>query len=155
MSRQANYRRGSLVTKPQASGGFSLTSYTPGVGAKYDRYSGWWGGQTALDGVDVTYYTDAAAADAALVGGTIDLIGQIQLGTDRSLFNNAAVHVFSAHGATHRQVCMRVDLSNQLKDAKVRQAIALTLARPSTVHTLFPSFAAASNSTPLAPVHPA
>ncbi len=150
----ANYQLGSFVTKPQATGGFSLTSYTPGVGAKYDRYSGWWGGQTALDGVDVTYYTDAAAADAALVGGTIDLIGQIQLGTDRSLFNNAAVHVFSAHGATHRQVCMRVDLSNQLKDAKVRQAIALTLDRPSIVNTLFTSFADVGNDTPWAPVYP-
>jgi peptide/nickel transport system substrate-binding protein len=150
----ANYQLGSFTTKPQATGGFKLTSYTPGVGAKYDRYSGWWGGQTALDGVDVTYYTDAAAADAALIGGTLDLIGQIQLGTDRSLFNNASVQIFNAHGATHRQVPMRVDLNNPFKDARVRQAVALTLDRPAIVNTLFTSFADVGNDTPWAPVYP-
>src|ERR1700694_625713 len=144
----------SFTTTPQCTGAFKLVSYTPGVGAKYDRYTGWWGGQTPLDGVDVTYYTDAAAADAALLGNTIDLLGQIQLGSDRALFNNPAVQIFSAHGATHRQVCMRVDLNNPFKDAKVRQAVALTLDRPAIVNTLFTSFADIGNDTPWAPVYP-
>jgi peptide/nickel transport system substrate-binding protein len=150
----ANYKLGTFTTTPQTTGAFKLTSYTPGVGAKYDRYDGWWGGHANLDGVDATYYTDAAAADAALIAGTIDLIGQIQLATDRSLFNNAKVQIFSAHGATHRQVPMRVDLNNPLKDAKVRQAIALSLDRPSIVKTLFTSFADVGNDTPWAPVYP-
>jgi peptide/nickel transport system substrate-binding protein len=150
----ANYQLGTFTTTPQCTGGFKLTSYTPGVGAKYDRYTGWWGGQTPLDGVDVTYYTDAAAADAALLGGTIDLLGQIQLGSDRALFNNPVVQIFSAHGATHRQVCMRVDLDNPLKHPEVRQAIALTLDRPAIINTLFNNFADIGNDTPWAPVYP-
>jgi peptide/nickel transport system substrate-binding protein len=150
----ANYQLGTFTTTPQCTGGFKLTSYTPGVGAKYDRYTGWWGGQTPLDGVDVTYYTDAAAADAALLGGTIDVLGQIQLGSDRALFNNPAVQIFSAHGATHRQVCMRVDLDNPLKHPEVRQAIALTLDRPAIINTLFNNFADIGNDTPWAPVYP-
>ena len=43
--------------------------------------------------------------------------------------------IFNARGATHRQVPMRVDLNNPLKDYRVRQAIALTLDRPSIVKT--------------------
>lgn len=150
----ANYQVGTFTTKPQTTGAFMLTSYTPGVGAKYERYTGWWGGHAPLDGVDVTYYTDASAADAALLGGNIDVIGQIQLGSDRSLFNNTKVQIFSAHGATHRQVPMRVDLNNPLKDPKVRQAIALTLDRPAIVNTLFTSYADIGNDTPWAPVYP-
>jgi peptide/nickel transport system substrate-binding protein len=150
----ANYQLGSFTSKPQTTGAFKLTAYTPGVGATYERYTDWWGGHAALDGVDVTYYTDAAAADAALIAGTIDLIGQIQLATDRSLFNNSKVQIFSAHGATHRQVPMRVDLNNPLKDPKVRQAIALSLDRPTIVKTLFTSFADVGNDTPWAPVYP-
>ena len=150
----ANYKLGSFTSTPQTTGAFKITSYTPGVGAKYDRYNDWWGGHAALDGVDVTYYSDAAAADSALIAGTIDLIGQIQLATDRSLFNNPKVQIFSAHGATHRQVPMRVDLNNPLKDSKVRQAIALTLDRPSIVKTLFTSYADIGNDTPWAPVYP-
>jgi peptide/nickel transport system substrate-binding protein len=150
----ASYQLGTFTTTPQGTGGFKITSYTPGVGAKYDRYAGWWGGQTPLDGVDVTYYTDASAADSALLAGTIDLIGQIQLGSDRPLFNNPNVQIFSAHGATHRQVAMRVDLDNPLKHAEVRQAIALTLDRPSMINTLFNNFADIGNDTPWAPVYP-
>jgi peptide/nickel transport system substrate-binding protein len=150
----ANYQLGTFTSKPQTTGAFKLTSYTPGVGAKYDRYDGWWGGHAALDGVDVTYYSDAAAVDAALLASTIDLIGQIQLASDRSLFNNPNVQIFNSHGATHRQVPMRTDLNNQLKDPKVRQAIALTLDRPAIVNTLFTSFADIGNDTPWAPVYP-
>jgi len=48
--------------------------------------------------------------------------------TGRALFNNANVQIFNARGATHRQVCMRVDAKNPLKNFKVRQAIAPLLA---------------------------
>jgi peptide/nickel transport system substrate-binding protein len=150
----ANYQLGTFTSKPQTTGAFKLTSYTPGVGAKYDRNPDWWGGRPPLDGVDVTYYTDAAAADAALLGGTIDLIGQIQLATDRALFNNSKIQIFGGRGATHRQVPMRVDLNNPLKDPQVRQAIALTLDRPSIVNTLFSKYADVGNDTPWAPVYP-
>ena len=150
----ASYQLGTFTSMAQGTGAFKITSYTPGVGAKYDRYTGWWGGTAPLDGVDATYYTDAAAADAALLGGTLDLLGQIQLGTDRSLFNNPAVQIFTAHGATHRQVPMRVDLNNPFKDAKVRQAVALTLDRPAIINTLFNNFADIGNDTPWAPVYP-
>jgi peptide/nickel transport system substrate-binding protein len=150
----ANYQLGTFTSTPQTTGGFKLTSYTPGVGAKYDRYTGWWGGSTPLDGVDVTYYSDPAAADAALLAGTIQLLGQVQLATDLSVFNNSAVQIFKARGATHREIPMRVDDNNPLSDPKVRQAIALTLDRPAIVQTLFKSFADIGNDTPWAPVYP-
>jgi peptide/nickel transport system substrate-binding protein len=150
----ADYKVGTFTKTPQTTGAFKLTSYTPGVGAKYDRFAGWWGGNAALDGVDVTFFTDAAAADAALLGGNTDLIGQIQLASDRALFNNPNVQIFNGPGATHREVCMRVDLRNPLKDPRVRRAIALTLDRPAIVKALFSKFAVIGNDTPFAPVYP-
>jgi peptide/nickel transport system substrate-binding protein len=150
----ANYQPGTFEKTPQTTGAFKLTSYTPGVGAKYDRNPGWWGGHAPLDGVDVTYYTDAAAVDAALLGGSLDLIGQIQLATDRALFDNPKVQLFTAKGATHRQVCMRVDAQNPLSKWQVRQAIALTLDRPAIVKTLFKGLADIGNDSPFAPVYP-
>ena len=150
----ANYQLGTYEKTPQATGAFKLTSYTPGTGAKYDRYSGWWGGSAPLDGVDVTYYTDDAAVTAALLGGQIDLIGQIQFATGRPLFNNSNVQIFSAHGATHREVPMRVDLHNAFADYRVRQAFALTLDRPAIIKTLFNNLADIGNDSPFAPVYP-
>src|SRR4029077_630058 len=61
---------------------------------------------------------------------------------------------FSAHGATHREVAMRVDLHNPLRDYRVRQAIMTTLARPAIIKTLFNNLADVGNDSPFAPVYP-
>jgi peptide/nickel transport system substrate-binding protein len=150
----ADYKIGTFDKKPQTTGAFKLVSYTPGVGARYDRYAGWWKGRAALDGVDVRYYTDDAATTAALLGGQVNLIGQINFSTGRALFRSSNVRIFPAHGATHRQVPMRVDLHNPLHDYRVRQAIALTLDRPAIVKTLFGKFGQPGNDSPFAPVYP-
>ena len=149
----ANYQLGTFVSKPQCTGAFVITGYTPGVGAKYDRFAGWWGGTAPLAGVDVTYYTAAAAADAALLGGQIDLIGQIQVTTDRSLLNNSSVQIFKARGSTHREMPMRVDDKNPFSDYRVRQAVALTLDRPAMLKQLFNGLADLGNDSPFAPVY--
>ena len=149
----ANYQLGTFANKPQTTGAFQLAAYTPGVSASYNRYAGWWGGTAPLAGVDVTYYTAAAAADAALLGGDVDLLGQVQLATDRALFNNSSVKIFTARGSTHREVPIRVDESNPFHDYRVRQAVALTLNRPQIVKTLFNEFAEVGNDSPFAPIY--
>jgi peptide/nickel transport system substrate-binding protein len=149
----ANYQKGTFTSKAQATGAYMISAYNPGVGATYERFPGWWGGTSPLAGIDVTYYSAAAAVDAALIGGQIDLIGQVQLATDRAVFNNPNVQIFKAKGATHREMCMRVDLNNPLKDYRVRQAIALTLDRPAIIKQLFNNLADVGNDSPFAPVY--
>ena len=150
----AAYEVGTFTKKPQTTGGFQLTSWNPGVSVTYDRFPGWWGGTTPLDGVDATFFSNDAAAVAALLGGQIDLIGQIGVTTARGLLNNPAVQIYRARGATHRQVSIRVDVNNPLKDYRVRQAIALTLDRPAIIKTLWSGLADLGNDSPFAPVFP-
>jgi len=150
----ADYQLGTFAKTPQATGAFKISSYTPGVGVKYDRFPGWWGGSALLDGVDATFYSDSAATVSALLGGQVDLVGQVQFATARALFNRSGVHIFAVHGATHRQVPMRVDLPNPLRDWRVRQAIALTLDRPAIIKTLFNKLADIGNDSPFARVYP-
>lgn len=149
-----DYKEGTFTKTAQTTGAFAITSYTPGVGVKYDRNPGWWGGTAALDGVDGTYFADDAAVTAALLGNQVDLADQIQFATGRALFSNPNVQIFATRGATHRQVPMRVNLKNPLKDRRVRQAIALTLDRPAIVKTLFNKYADVGNDSPFAPVYP-
>ncbi len=151
----ADYKVGTFEKKPQGTGAFKLVSYRPGVGAKFERFAGWWGGTAALQGVDVTYYSEDSAIVSALLGGQIDLINQINVTTARALLNNRRVEIFVARGAPHRQICMRVDAGNELKDRRVRQAIALTLDRPSIIKTLFANRSDLGNDSPFAPVQQA
>jgi peptide/nickel transport system substrate-binding protein len=150
----ANYKVGSFVQTPQTTGAFKLTSYTPGVGATYDRYDGWWGGTAPLDGVDASFFTEDAAVVSALLGNQIDVVGQVNVTSGRALLNNPNVAVLPAHGAAHRQVPIRGDLDNPFKDWRVRQALALTLDRPAIVKTLFSGFADLGNDSPFAPFYP-
>jgi peptide/nickel transport system substrate-binding protein len=150
----ANYKLGTFEKSPQTTGAFKLVAYNPGVSAKYERNPGWWGGTAPLDGVDATYYSDDSAIISALLGGQIDLINQINFVTGRALFKNPNVQIFNARGATHRQVCMRVDAKNPLKDFRVRQAIALSLDRPAIVKTLFDKYADVGNDSNFAPLYP-
>ncbi len=149
----ADYKLGTFEKTPQATGAFKLVSYTPGVGARFDRFNGWWGGKTPLDGVDVTYYADDTAEVAALLSGQTDL-GNFSFASARGLFRNPKVQIFKARSATHRQVPLRVDLDNPLRDYRVRQALALTLDRPAIVKTLFNNFADIGNDSPFAPLYP-
>ena len=148
------YKLGTYDKTPQGTGAFRLVSYTPGVGAKFDRNPTWWGGRAPLDGVDITYYTDVAAHIAALVGGQVDLLNEVQFANGRALFTNPNVQIFPVRGAQNRTVGLRVNLDNPLKDRRVRRAIALTLDRPAIVKTLFNNFADVGNDSPFAPVFP-
>ncbi len=149
-----DYKLGTYDKTPQGTGAFRLVSYTPGVGAKFDRNPTWWGGRAPLDGVDITYYTDVAAHIAALVGGQVDLLNEVQFANGRALFTNPNVQIFPVRGAQNRTVGLRVNLDNPLKDRRVRRAIALTLDRPAIVKTLFNNFADVGNDSPFAPVFP-
>ena len=64
------------------------------------------------------------------------------------------VQIFAAHGASHREVPIRVDLNNPFKDPRVRQALALTLDRPAIVKTLFDKYADVGNDSNFAPLYP-
>ncbi len=147
----ANYQLGTFEKTPQATGAFKLTAYTPGVGATYERYDGWWGGHAPLDGVDLKYFSDDAAVVSALLGNQIDLINEIHVSTGRALFNNPNVKVISAKGATHRLVPMLTDAA-PFNDYRIRQAVALTLDREAIRSRLFSGLASLGNDSPFAPV---
>ncbi len=153
----ANYQMGTFSKTPQTTGPFIMTSYTPGVGAKFDRNPNWWGGTALLDGVDVTYYSDNAAVDAALLGGQVDLVSQILYSSDRPLFNNSKLQIFSTKGSPHRQIAMltqTVAAAKPLKDYRVRQALALAFDRNAAVKQLLGGFGDPGNDSPFAPVFP-
>jgi peptide/nickel transport system substrate-binding protein len=149
----ANYKAGTYEKTPQGTGAFRLTAYTPGVGATFQAFDGWWRGKPPLDGVDLKYFSDDAAVVSALLGNQIDLINEVHIATGRALFNNPNVQILSAHGATHRLVPMLTD-APPFNDFRIRQAVALTLDRPAIRKRLFNDLADLGNDTPFAPVFP-
>lgn len=153
----STYKLGQFAKGGTTTGAFRLTSYTSGIGAKFDRNPTWWGGKAPLDGVDVTYYSDAAAVTAALLGGQIDMISQVSFSDSRALFNNSRVQIITAKGTPHREISMLVSTAaavKPFKDRRVRQALALTLDRPKVIKQLFNGFGIPGNDGPFASIYP-
>jgi peptide/nickel transport system substrate-binding protein len=149
----ASYVPGTFTSKPQCTGPYQLTAYSPGESVTYERFPGWWGGTAPLDGVDATYYPQAAAADAALLSGSLDLYNAVTQGSDRPLFNNSSIQIFQTRSAGHRELCMRTDVG-PFKDYRVRQAVALCLDRPGLIKSLLAGLGDLGNDSPFAPVFP-
>jgi peptide/nickel transport system substrate-binding protein len=148
----ASFKPGTFTSTPQTTGAFKITAYTPGVSVNYDRFDGWWGGRAPLDGVDATMYADDAASVAAMLGGSEDLISQTSFVAGRPLFNKPNIKIFTARGAAHRTIAMRVD-RDPFQDYRVRQALALTLDRPAIIKAILGGFGSLGNDSPFAPTY--
>ena len=153
----ANYKPDSFTTTPQTTGAFNLVSYTPGVGAKFERNPNWWGGTAPLDGVDVTYYSDEAAAVAAVLSNQIDMMSQTSFSGGRATFKSPNLKILAVKSTSHREISMLVQTvaaAAPFKDARVRRALALTLDRPAIIKQLFNGLADLGNDSPFSPIYP-
>ncbi|MEO5884665.1 MAG: ABC transporter substrate-binding protein [Candidatus Limnocylindrales bacterium] len=132
----ASYTTGTTLDGlPNGTGPFKMTSYDRN-GAKYVRNETWWGGKTALDGIEFLFFDEIGPMVTAYQGGQIDALVQFDVNSGAALFDDPAFSVNEAITTTHRQIWMRVD-KGQFVDKKVRQALALTLDREAMIQQLF------------------
>ena len=136
----ADYAQGTLADKtPNGTGAWKMVegSYDIASGVKFVRNDAWWGGKTPLDGTEFTFFDDTASMVTAYQGGQIDALVQFDVLTGRSALQRRELHRrrhadhqpppdLDAHG--HRHV---------RRQAKVRQALALTIDRPALIQQLF------------------
>jgi peptide/nickel transport system substrate-binding protein len=143
-------------TKWQASfpgtGPFVYKSYTPNVGASFTRNENYWGKKALPAATEFMFYAQETPLVLALTGGTVDAIGQFSVAGGPQLLNGQ-YNVIKLRSSAHRELSMRNDVA-PFTDARVRQAIALTLDRPAIVKSLFDNLADLGNDSPFAPVFP-
>jgi len=136
------------------TGPFVLKSYTPKVGASFTRNEQYWGTKAKPAETQFTFYADQTPEILALSNGSIDVVGQFAVaGAEQLLVSGAPYNIIRLNSSAHRELSMRCDQA-PFTDARVRQAIALTLDRPAIVKALFKGFADVGNDSPFAPVFP-
>jgi peptide/nickel transport system substrate-binding protein len=143
-------------TKWQSSfvgtGPFVLKSYTTNQGATFTANPNYWGPKPKPAGTNFTFYATQTPAISALVSGTIDVIGQFSVTGGEQLLSGG-YNIIKLKSSAHRELSMRNDVA-PFTDARVRQAVALTLNRPQIVQALFKGYADLGNDSPFAPVFP-
>ena len=134
------------------TGPFKLGSYTPKSGATFTRNESYWGKKALPSSTVFTFYDTQNPSILALTGGTIDVVGQFAVAGAQELLTGS-YNIIKLKSSAHRQLSMRNDKA-PFTDARVRQAIALTLDRPAIVKALFQGYADVGNDSPFAPVYP-
>jgi peptide/nickel transport system substrate-binding protein len=134
------------------TGPFKFGSYTPKSGATFTRNESYWGKKALPSQTVFTFYDTQNPSILALTGGTIDVVGQFAVSGAQELLTGS-YNIIKLKSSAHRQLSMRNDKA-PFTDARVRQAIALTLDRPAIVKALFKGFADVGNDSPFAPVFP-
>jgi peptide/nickel transport system substrate-binding protein len=136
------------------TGPFVLKSYTPKVGASFTRNEQYWGTKALPAATEFTFYTTQTPGILALTSGSIDVLGQFAVtGGEQLLASGAPYNISRLKSSAHRELSMRNDQA-PFTDARVRQAIALTLDRPAIIQALFKGEAGLGNDSPFAPVFP-
>ena len=134
------------------TGPFVLKSYTPTVGASFTRNEQYWGTKALPAETQFTFYKNQTPAIPALTSGSIDVLGQFSVTGGEQLLTGGFT-VSKLKSSAHRELSMRNDQA-PFTDPRVRQAIALTLARPDIIKALFKGYADLGNDSPFAPVFP-
>ncbi|MGO8877053.1 MAG: ABC transporter substrate-binding protein [Acidimicrobiales bacterium] len=134
------------------TGPFVLKSYVAKSGATFTRNEDYWGTKALPSETIFTFYTDQPPQIAALQSGLIDVIGQFSVAGGEALLTGA-YNVIKLRSSAHRELSMRCDVA-PFTDARVRQAVALSINRPNTIQGLFKGEADLGNDSPFAPVFP-
>src|SRR6201996_2775729 len=128
------------------TGPFKLGSFTPKSGATFLRNEDYWGKKALPSETKFTFYDTQSPEILALTGGSIDVVGQFSVSGAQELLTGS-YNIIKLKSSAHRQLSMRNDKA-PFTDARVRQAIALTLDRPAIVKALFQGFADVGNDSP-------
>ena len=133
------------------TGPFKLKSYTQNVGANFVANPDYWGPKPKLAGSAWTFYQTQSPMILALQGGQVDMISALSQAGATALFNSSSYKIVQIHASLHRELSMRTD-QPPFNDARVRQAMALTVDRPGLVKALLNGFGTLGNDSPFAPI---
>ena len=135
------------------TGPFKLQSYDQNVSASFVANPDYWGGAPNLSGTTFSFYASQQPQVLALEGGQVDVIVQFVVQGAQSILNNPSYQIIKLKSANHRELSMRNDMA-PFTDARVRQAIALSLDRPGMVQALLDGDGELGNDSPFAPKFP-
>jgi peptide/nickel transport system substrate-binding protein len=132
------------------TGPFKLQSYTPNQGAHFVANRDYWGRPPHLSATAFDFFAGQQAMILALQGGQVDVISQFTPQGAEALLKNSTYKIIRVQSASHRELSMRTDTA-PFTDARVRQAIALSLDRPAMVQALLAGDGQVGNDSPFAP----
>ncbi|HXV69991.1 MAG TPA: ABC transporter substrate-binding protein [Acidimicrobiia bacterium] len=145
----ADYSEGSYEQSFIGSGPWINESFDPGVSAVYVKNEDYWRDNSAQpDRMEITFFADEASAVTGFQEGRFDTIPHISYSGATPLLDDPNAMVTSISTAQHRQVYFDTS-APPFDDPRVRQAIALSLNRPTLIDGLLGGYGVVGNDHPI------
>ena len=137
------------------TGPWKLKEYVVNDHVSLDKNPSYWdpNNQPYLDGLDFKFFSDEPAAILAFQAGSLDVYTQFSVANGQGLLTDPNTTVIDIPSAAHRQVHLRTDQA-PFNNKLVRQAMALTVDRPTIVTGLWNGKAQEANDHPLFKMYP-
>ena len=135
------------------TGGFSLTSFEPGVSATAKRNPNYWKeGRAHFDEIELIGIQDVVARTNALMTNEVDVMSTVDLKTVGRLKQKSGIRVEQSTGTSHKTFTMFTDVA-PFDDNNVRMALKLSIDREELVQKIWKGFAVLGNDHPIAPAN--
>jgi peptide/nickel transport system substrate-binding protein len=149
----SNFAADVAAGKIATTGPWTIKSFDAVSGIVYVPNPAYWGNPLKLAGLEFTFFSDQAAAVAALQAGEIDALPQFNFSGAESLFDNPDYIISEIASANHRQIHMRCS-EGPFADKRIRQAMALATDRAAIIEALLGGRAATAYDSPLFAMYP-
>jgi peptide/nickel transport system substrate-binding protein len=135
---------GYTPAKPVGTGAFVYKSFTPGVRSTFTRNANYWqSGLPYPDEVVIIDFADSTSQMNALLGGSVDVIDQVDGTLARTLTSSGAQLAVSQSGSW-LPITMRTDTA-PFNDVRVRQAMRLLVDRQQLVDVVLGGYGVVGN----------
>lgn len=132
-------------SKPIGTGPYKLESFTPGQRSVFTANRDYWDSPRPYpDRLEIIGITDPTARLNALIGGQIDICGQLPFAVAKGNLNNSQYKVIVGSPGQQYVMYMRCD-SGPFQDLRVRQAMKLIPDRQAMIDSALSGFGSVAN----------
>ncbi|MGN0204348.1 MAG: ABC transporter substrate-binding protein [Coprococcus sp.] len=122
------------------TGPYVATSFIAMTEVKMDKNVNYWGGEPAIDHIDLKIMDDVDALNMAMQNGEIDLIAQLPAAS-ASLFSDESQYTIGSATSTRSQFLQFNLESEAMKDVDIRKAISMCIDREGYADVVFAGYA--------------
>jgi len=148
----ANYA-GDFEKTWDGTGPFKIDKYIQKSGASFVRNENYWGPKALPAKIEFTFYQDIQPQILALQAGQVDIINKLPAFAGVALLSDPSFEIISIKAGATQGVHLHTHMG-PFKDARIRQAVAMSLDREKLVNGLMKGRAVAGNDSPFAPIYP-
>jgi peptide/nickel transport system substrate-binding protein len=128
---------GDLNTSSAGSGPYLVKAHNQGQSVVLGSNSNYWGNPARFDEVDFRYFTDPNAMNAAMLGGDLDIISNLQAPDALPQFADTTQFT-TISGTTNGEVVLGLNNSSKaLSKLQVRQALTMAINRKDLMDTVW------------------